>query len=91
MTIISPAAVTYATALVHASKHRVELEASQRCGCFFCFRIFPAAGIKSWVDADQTALCPFCGIDSVIGSAHCEIGDGFLRAMHRHHFAFRSK
>jgi hypothetical protein len=81
----------YIAARVHASKHRVELEASERCGCFFCFRIFATTDIKTWVDSDQTALCPHCGIDSVIGSAYCRIGDQFLRRMHQHHFAYRSR
>ena len=86
-TAISP----YVTARTHASKHRVELEASDQCGCYFCFRIFKTATIKLWIDADQTALCPHCGIDSVVGSAYVKIGDQFLRKMHTHHFAFRSK
>jgi hypothetical protein len=29
----------------HASRHRVEIEASSRCACFFCFRTFPSASI----------------------------------------------
>jgi hypothetical protein len=74
----------YVTAQVHASKHRDELEASNRCGCFSCFRTFTTAEIKSWIDAKQTALCPHCGIDSVLGNAGCQIGDQFLRRMQQH-------
>ncbi len=87
----STATQQFADAHVHASKHRGELEASERCACFFCFRTFKAVEIKSWVDASQTALCPHCGIDSVIGNLHCQIGDPFLRRMHQHHFGYRSK
>lgn len=49
--------------------------ASGVCGCFCCLRTFPPAEIEEWVDEDprtgigRTALCPHCGIDSVIGSA----------------------
>lgn len=75
----------------HASQHRVELEASARCGCFFCFRTFPPASIKAWIDKSQTALCPACGVDSVIGSASHRVDDAFLRKMHGHFFAYRSK
>jgi hypothetical protein len=72
----------------HASKHRVEIDASTRCACFFCFRTFPRAAIKAWIDAEQTALCPSCGVDSVIGSAaNVRLDDGFLRGMHAHFFA----
>lgn len=81
----------YAVAHSHASKHRIEVEASEHCGCFFCFRIFPSGTIKTWVDANQTALCPHCGIDAVIGSAYCLIGEGFLRRMHQQYFSYRSK
>ena len=48
--------------------------------------------IEEWVDADetgegQTALCPRCGIDSVIGSASgYPITKEFLEAMNRRWF-----
>jgi hypothetical protein len=53
----------------HSIRHRAEIEASDRCGCFYCRRIFGREKIKEWVDDDDTALCPHCGIDSVLGSA----------------------
>jgi hypothetical protein len=42
------------------------------CGCFHCLEIFSLYKIQDWVDIGedgkgQTALCPFCEIDSVIG------------------------
>jgi len=79
-------------AKVHASRHRVALEASTRCACFFCFRAFSTSEIKAWIDADTTALCPGCGVDAVLGNASGPwISDGFLRKMHQHYFAYRSK
>lgn len=72
----------------HASRHRSEIQVSTRCGCFFCFQTFPRTAIKAWVDADQTALCPACGIDAVIGDASKHRLDGtFLRQMHTHCFS----
>lgn len=62
----------------HSSRHRPEIERSQTCGCFFCLREFAPRDIKDWHQErrspsgrppHETALCPFCGIDSVIGSA----------------------
>jgi hypothetical protein len=46
---------------------------SELFGCFHCLETFPPLKIEEWVDEDeneigQTALCPYCGIDSVIGS-----------------------
>ena len=82
----------YTAALVHASKHREELDRSTRCACFFCFRSFATADITAWIDKNQTALCPRCGLDSVLGTASGHIlDDRFLRRMHQHHFAFRSR
>ena len=39
------------------------------CGCFYCMRIFKPESITEWTRDwhDFTALCPHCGIDSVIG------------------------
>ena len=76
----------------HASKHREEVEGSGRCGCFFCFRTFPPSLIKSWIDSDQTALCPSCGVDAVLGSnSSHRLDEMFLRKMHQQYFAGRAK
>jgi hypothetical protein len=86
------AAVPLIAAKEHASRHRSELLASTRCGCFFCFRGFAPSEIKAWIDGDSTALCPGCGVDAVLGDASpASIADGFLRKMHQHYFAYRSK
>lgn len=54
----------------HCSKHRAELLASNLCGCFYCLAVFPPGAIEHWIDeADGTALCPHCTVDSVIGDA----------------------
>jgi hypothetical protein len=86
------AAAPLVAAKLHASRHRAELEASTRCACFFCFRAFATSEIKAWIDSDTTALCPGCGVDAVLGNAALtSISDGFLRRMHQHYFAYRSK
>ncbi len=54
-------------------RHRLEVENSEKCGCFHCLKSFTPARINDWTDGPeiekQTALCPFCGIDSVVGDA----------------------
>ena len=73
----------------HSADHCAEILASERCGCFHCCETYPPARIEEWIDADaqgvgQTALCPVCGVDSVIGSASgFEVSSEFLQAMHR--------
>jgi uncharacterized paraquat-inducible protein A len=53
----------------HSLRNRAEIEASAICDCFYCFAIFPSSDISEWVDDGQTAICPRCGIESVLGSA----------------------
>jgi hypothetical protein len=62
-------ALAHFNAHEHAFQQREELEHSDGCGCFYCFTTFPTSEIKTWVDGNRTAICPNCGMDSVIGSA----------------------
>lgn len=72
----------------HCSLHRAEIERSELCGCFYCMTNFPPSKIREWIDQDQTALCPECEIDSVIGSASgFLITKEFLERMHTHWFS----
>jgi hypothetical protein len=72
---------------VHCSKHRAEILTSESCACFYCLKTFGASQIEDWVDDGQTALCPKCGIDSMIGSAAgFALTPEFLEEMHKHWF-----
>lgn len=71
----------------HSIRHRQEIEASQKCGCFFCMEIYGPDAITEWVDDANTALCPKCSIDSVIGDASgFPIDTDFLKRMNQHWF-----
>ena len=39
---------------------------SQLVGCFYCGEIFSTKDIEEWWDEGKTAVCPHCGIDSVL-------------------------
>ena len=75
----------------HSIRHREKVLASERCGCFYCCAIFQASEIEEWIDEwegiGQTAMCPRCGIDSVLGS-ECgyPITGEFLGAIKKHWF-----
>lgn len=47
-------------------KGRLELEAAEKCGCYYCQAIYEPSSINEWVDKQKTALCPKCGVDAVI-------------------------
>jgi hypothetical protein len=76
-----------------SSNHRAAIMTGRTAGCFHCEKTFlpRETGVKEWIDwtdTGKTALCPFCGIDSVISSADVpEITDPeFLRRMRKHWF-----
>jgi hypothetical protein len=72
----------------HSSFHRAELGRSGWCGCFYCLERFDAREVAEWTDRGQTALCPYCGIDSVLGDASgYPITEEFLSAMQVRWFA----
>ena len=65
------------------------VQASQRCGCFFCEKIFPAEEVTRYLKekAGHTALCPHCGIDAILGDASgLEISPAFMHRMHKEWF-----
>ena len=66
----------------HSMRNRKELAESDACGCFYCERTFSPAEITEWIDDGQTAMCPYCGIDSVLASASgFELSKEFLHHM----------
>jgi hypothetical protein len=70
-----------------SSYHRKTLRESEVCGCFYCLEVFPQSEIEHWTDDDDTAICPKCGIDSVIGSiSGYPTEREFLKKMHDHWF-----
>jgi hypothetical protein len=71
----------------HSTRNRSDVVRSSLCGCFCCEHIFPAAEVVSWLPSENTALCPYCDIDSVIGSASgIELNREFLRRMNEFWF-----
>ena len=36
------------------------------CGCFHCMQLIKPEEIKEWVPNETTAICPRCGVDSII-------------------------
>ena len=76
-----------------SSNHRAALTGDGRCGCFYCCRVFSPAEITEWLTGDNpcdregTALCPYCGVDAVIGeSSGYPITEAFLGEMKAYWF-----
>jgi hypothetical protein len=47
-------------------KARPILDKVEFCGCYCCVQVYSPELIAEWEDEEQTAICPKCGIDSVI-------------------------
>lgn len=78
----------------HTTQNRAEIEASRVCGCCCCMQIYPPEEIVAWTGLDmsnlddpdaanaETALCPRCGSESVIGDrSGFDINPQFLGRM----------
>ena len=76
--------------------NRQALGESDLAGCFYCCALFPASSVADWVDGRAvktgdlddgvTALCPRCGIHSVLPSSKVTLTAGLLAAMRDHWF-----
>lgn len=68
--------------------NKISLQKDKVCGCFYCLNIFSPDKIERYIkDEIGTAMCPYCGIDSVIGeSSGYPITDEFLRQMKEYWF-----
>ena len=70
-----------------------QLKNDKICGCFYCLKVFSPQEIENWLIADNdadkfgTALCPYCGIDTILGeSSGYPITEEFLKKMNKHWF-----
>jgi hypothetical protein len=76
----------------HSFSNKPEVRRSDICGCFYCLRTFKSELVLNFTDegiaSGPTALCPFCDIDSVIGSdSGLPVSDvQFLKAMKNRFF-----
>lgn len=60
----------YIEAHKYSSNHKEELLTDKFCGCFYCLEIFKPDEINEWIEDEKgTAVCPYCGIDAVIGES----------------------
>jgi len=78
----------------HSYNNAEEILNGELCGCYFCLKIYTPNLIVDWIVEDHsesmldslaindTAICPKCGVDSVIGVApEYPITKEFLKKM----------
>jgi len=70
-----------------SSWNREQLLASTYCACFNCKARYAPGKITLWTDDEQTAVCPECSVDAVLGNASgVDLTDEFLERMHEYWF-----
>lgn len=55
----------------HCRNNKEEINNSELCACFYCKKLFKPSEVVKWIlfPSENTACCPYCGIDSVLGNA----------------------
>lgn len=76
--------------LIHdaAINNRHAVMASTRCGCFSCEAMFHGWEITDFTERDFSAVCPRCGIDSVLPEhlPNAQLSQALLRQMRERYF-----
>jgi len=79
----------YIRAHRYSIRNRESAMNSDICGCFHCLKTFPPSEVGLWIcdEGEDTAMCPECMTDSVIGpAAGFPIDEKLLKSMRRHWF-----
>jgi hypothetical protein len=75
----------------HSRLNRQFMTPGAACRCFYCQSAFPAEQIGQWIDEGKTALCPHCGIDSVLSSSADALSDSLIGQLHAAYFGSSRK
>lgn len=63
-------------------KNKKQLEKSETCGCFGCVKVFNPAEVTEFITGEDTAVCPYCGTDSVLGDySGFPVNEEFMQEM----------
>lgn len=71
----------------YCKDNKLSLKNSYFCGCFYCRLIYKSSKITKYVGQKvESAVCSYCGIDSVLGDWDVDISPKLLDAMHQRWF-----
>ena len=80
----------YIAAHITATTNETMIKNSKMCACFHCRNFFVPVQIKEWIEdihSEKTALCPYCGSDSVVGDdMKYPLTEELIQAMHDYWF-----
>jgi len=71
-----------------SSLHREIILGGDDCSCFGCESVYNPREVVRWCDEGQTAICPKCGIDSVLPG---EVVPELLNEMYKYYFEIKQQ
>ncbi len=75
------------SAIRFATGNREALVQSAKAGCYYCLAIYAASEVVRFLPSEDTALCPYCGIDSVLADqSPYELNAVTLEELHEYWF-----
>lgn len=73
----------------HTIRNRSEIARSHICVCLCCKARFKAAEVTGYIDSGETALCPCCGCDAVVGDSSCaDISPQAVEELNKKYFGY---
>ena len=71
-----------------AWKNRSKIKEDTVCSCYYCLSKYDGGEISEYLDNEQTAVCPKCGIDSVIPE---DVDEEILMDVNEKYFGLKGK
>lgn len=70
-----------------------QLKKAKKCGCFHCGKIFSPKEIENYAidPLGKTAVCPHCGVDSVLADGPVPVTETLLADMRKHWFSSETR
>ena len=70
----------------YCSHNKELIITSKTCYCFYCKEKFDSTEVVEYIDNGQTALCPKCGVDTVLPDSIKEVNDKVIDEMNKYWF-----
>lgn len=71
----------------YSSHNRDLIMSANKCYCFHCLKVVESRMVNEYIDDNQTALCPYCHVDTLIPDSIDQlIDDEAIEKMHKYWF-----
>lgn len=74
-------------AIKYATSNKQSIQKSEKAACYYCLKTYNSSEVLEFIEPEGTALCPKCGIDSVLPSnSPYELLPEVLKELHKYWF-----